>query len=51
MLEHGGKIVTIIANMWRGIPNMVHTATVRAGLVAMTKTLAVEWAKAQIKIN
>lgn len=51
MLEHGGKIVTIVANMWRGLPGMAHTATARAGLVAMTQTLAVEWAKYQIKIN
>ena len=51
MLEHGGNIVTIVANVWRGFPGMVHTATARAGIVAMTKTLAIEWAKSRIRIN
>ncbi|PRP82214.1 trans-2-enoyl-CoA reductase (NADPH) [Planoprotostelium fungivorum] len=32
-------------------PGMVHTGSARAGVDNMTKTLAVEWAKYQIKVN
>ncbi len=51
MLEHGGKIVGIVANMWRGFPGMVHTGAARAGVVNMAQTLAIEWASAGIRIN
>lgn len=51
MLEHGGKIVSIVADMWRGFPGMVHTGAARAGVVNLTKTLAVEWAPFGIRIN
>ncbi len=51
MLEHGGKIVSIVADMWRGFPGMVHTGAARAAVVNMAQTLAVEWAAAGIRIN
>jgi NAD(P)-dependent dehydrogenase (short-subunit alcohol dehydrogenase family) len=51
MLEHGGRIVTIVADMWDGFPGMVHTGAARAGVVNMTKTLAVEWARFDILVN
>jgi peroxisomal trans-2-enoyl-CoA reductase len=51
MLEHGGKIVSIVADVWRGFPGMVHTGAARAGVINMTKTLAVEWAAHGININ
>ena len=51
MLEHGGKIVGIVADMWRGFPGMVHTGAARAGVVNMAQTLAIEWASAGIRIN
>jgi peroxisomal trans-2-enoyl-CoA reductase len=51
MLEHGGKIVNIVADMWRGFPGMLHTGAARAGVVNMTQTLAVEWAAQRIRIN
>lgn len=47
----GGKICNIVANMWRGFPGMVHTGAARAGVVNMTKTLSVEWAKFKIYVN
>ncbi|MDD9941784.1 MAG: SDR family oxidoreductase, partial [Myxococcales bacterium] len=49
--DHGGKIVNIVADMWRGFPGMVHTGAARAGVVNMTKTLAVEWAAHGVLIN
>jgi len=51
MLEHGGKIVTIVADMWRGFPGMAHTGAARAGIVNMAQTLAVEWASKNIQVN
>jgi len=46
-----GTIVNIVANMFRGFPGMVHTGAARAGVDNLTKTLAVEWAKYNIRIN
>ncbi len=51
MLANGGKIVSIVADMWRGFPGMVHTGAARAGVVNLTKTLAVEWAPFGVRIN
>lgn len=51
MLAHGGRIVNIVADVWRGFPGMVHTGAARAGVINMTKTLAVEWAHNGININ
>jgi citronellol/citronellal dehydrogenase len=46
-----GRIVNIIANVFRGFPGMVHTGAARAGVENMTKTLAVEWAQHGISVN
>jgi citronellol/citronellal dehydrogenase len=46
-----GSIVNIIANIRRGFPGMVHTGAARAGVENMTKTLAVEWAQYNIRVN
>lgn len=46
-----GRIVSIIANIARGFPGMVHTGAARAGVENMTKTLAVEWAQHDIQVN
>ncbi len=51
MGEHGGCIVNIIAEMWRGFPGMAHTGAARAGVDNLTKTLAVEWAHAGVRVN
>ena len=51
MFAHGGRIVNIVANMWRGFPNLMHTGAARAAVVNMTRTLAVEWASRGIRIN
>ena len=51
MFEHGGRIVNIVANMWRGFPGLMHTGAARAAVVNMTRSLAVEWADRGIRIN
>ncbi len=47
----GGSIVNIVAEMWRGFPGMAHTGAARAGVVNLTRTLAVEWASHGIRVN
>lgn len=48
----GGTILNIIATYaWTGSPGVVHSASAKAGVLAMTRTLAVEWAKHGIRVN
>ncbi|MDX1412743.1 MAG: SDR family oxidoreductase [Candidatus Promineifilaceae bacterium] len=47
----GGAIVNIVAEMWNGFPGMAHTGAARAGVVNLTKTLAVEWAAKHVRVN
>ena len=51
MLAHGGSIVNIIADMWRGMPGMGHSGAARAGMFSFTETAAVEWAFAGVRVN
>ncbi len=37
MKDHGGAIVNIIADMWRGFPMMSHTGAARAAVLNLTK--------------
>lgn len=46
-----GRIVNIIANVFRGFPAMAHTGAARAGVDNLTKTLAVEWSRYGIQVN
>jgi citronellol/citronellal dehydrogenase len=46
-----GRIVNVIAQIFRGFPGMVHTGAARAGVENMTKTLAVEWAPHGMRVN
>ena len=48
----GGAIVSVLASYaWTGGPGTVHSAAAKAGLLAMTRTLAVEWAQHGIRAN
>lgn len=48
----GGSITNIIATYaWTGGPGTVHSAAAKAGVMAMTQTLAVEWARYNIRVN
>ena len=52
MIAHGGgRMINVIANIYRGFPGMVHTGAARAGVENMTMTLAVEWAQFGILVN
>jgi NAD(P)-dependent dehydrogenase (short-subunit alcohol dehydrogenase family) len=48
----GGAMLNVIANYaWTGAPGVVHSASAKAGVLAMTRTLAVEWARHKIRVN
>ncbi|KAM9323651.1 peroxisomal trans-2-enoyl-CoA reductase [Pholidichthys leucotaenia] len=51
MKEHGGVIVNIIADMWKGFPGMGHTGAARAAVDNLTKTLAIEWVASGVRVN
>lgn len=51
MAEHGGVIVNMLMENWRGFPGMAHSAAARAGVENLTKTLAVEWARSGVRLN
>jgi NAD(P)-dependent dehydrogenase (short-subunit alcohol dehydrogenase family) len=54
MIEQGegGAILSVIASYaWTGGPGTVHSAAAKAGVVALTRTLAVEWARHGIRAN
>jgi citronellol/citronellal dehydrogenase len=48
MKQHGGAIVNMIADMWRGMPNMGHSGAARAGMLNFTETAALEWAPVRV---
>ena len=50
-MKHGGVIVNIVADMWKGMPGMGHSGAARAGMVNLTKTAAVEWARCGVRVN
>ncbi|XP_069472901.1 peroxisomal trans-2-enoyl-CoA reductase-like isoform X1 [Ambystoma mexicanum] len=51
MKDHGGAIVNIVADMWKGFPGMAHTGAARAAVDNLTKSLAIEWAHNGVRIN
>lgn len=51
MERQHGIVINIIANIYRGFPGMAHTGAARAGVENLTKSLAVEWAPHNIRLN
>ena len=53
MLAAGrGAIVNVVASYaWHGHPGTVHSAAAKGGVVAMTRTLAVEWGARGVRLN
>lgn len=51
--DHGqqGNIVNVVAVIWRGMPQIAHSCAARAGVVYASKTVAVEWAPLNIRVN
>jgi citronellol/citronellal dehydrogenase len=47
----GGRVINIIANIYRGFPGMAHTGAARAGVENLTMSLAVEWSRFGILVN
>jgi NAD(P)-dependent dehydrogenase (short-subunit alcohol dehydrogenase family) len=52
MTRGGGKIINITATLhYKGSPGLIAPAAAKAGVEALTKTLALEWAKYNILVN
>jgi NAD(P)-dependent dehydrogenase (short-subunit alcohol dehydrogenase family) len=54
MIERGagGVLISVLANyVWTGSPGTVHSAAAKAGVMSLTQTLAVEWARHRIRVN
>lgn len=46
-----GNIVSIVADIWRGLPGIAHSCAARAGVIYLSKSVAVEWAPHNIRVN
>jgi citronellol/citronellal dehydrogenase len=51
MSKHGGSMVNMTIDMWDGLPGMGHSGAARAGVDNLTKTAAIEWARAGVRVN
>ena len=52
MASGGGAICNIIATYaWTGMAGVTHSASAKAGVLAMSKSLAIEWAERGVRIN
>jgi 2,4-dienoyl-CoA reductase [(3E)-enoyl-CoA-producing], peroxisomal len=50
--QGGGRIISISMTLhYRGWPQMAHATAAKAGIDALTRTLAVEWARDRITVN
>lgn len=51
MKEHGGAVVSMLADIRSGYVGMAHSSAARAGIQNLTITLALEWARHDIRLN
>ena len=49
--SHGSILNIVAAYAWSGEPGAVHSASAKAGVLAMTRTLAAEWGRFGIRAN
>ena len=49
--DEAGSVITITALVDRGVNQMAHTVASRAGVISLTRAVAVEWAPHQIRVN
>ncbi|MBI4362452.1 MAG: SDR family oxidoreductase [Euryarchaeota archaeon] len=50
--QKSGSIVNNVTPLaWTGAPGMCHTVTSKAAAIALTKSLAVEWARFKVRVN
>ena len=49
--EQPGSIVNVIADFWRGMPQIAHTSAARAAVANLAMSLGVEWAPLNIRVN
>ena len=46
-----GSIVNIVVVVERGMPGVAHTVAARAGVIGVSRTVAIEWAPLGIRVN
>src|ERR1700738_1801020 len=51
MVNHGGAIVNMIADIWHGWPHFAHSGAARGGMLALSELTATEWAASGVRVN
>lgn len=51
MVDHGGSIVNMIADIWHGWPHFSHSAASRGGMLTLSESAATEWAESGVRVN
>lgn len=49
--QRAGSIVNVVVVTERGMPGVAHTVAARAGVIGLSRTVAVEWAPLNIRVN